>query len=36
MPDMPLERISFEPHIHPRRQTLKKPSSECVIARRAL
>jgi hypothetical protein len=33
--NMPLERISVEPHIHLRRQTLKKPSSECVIDRRA-
>ena len=32
---MPLERISVEPHIHLSRHTLKKPSSECDIDRRA-
>jgi len=30
-----LERIGLEPHIHLTRQTLKKPSWECLIGRRA-
>jgi len=30
-----LERMGLEPHIHRKRQTLKKPSWECLIDRRA-
>src|SRR5215467_888989 len=30
-----LERIGLEPHIHLKRRTLKKPSWECLIGRRA-
>jgi hypothetical protein len=29
------ERIGLEPHINLKRQTLKKPSWECLLGRRA-
>ena len=35
MLNIALERMGLEPHIHLKRQTLKKPSWECLIDRRA-